>query len=139
MAAPRVVGAAILDGHGRVLAAQRGTPPDLAGRWEFPGGKLLPGETEHDGLVRECAEELGVVVAPQEFLGEVPIPGHRWLRVWTARLVRGDPMATEHRQLRWVTAGELDDLDWLDPDRPLLVLLKGMLAGSIEAAGPVPT
>lgn len=131
MAASRVVGAAILDGRGRVLAAQRDGPADLAGRWEFPGGKLRPGEAELDGLVRECAEELGVVVAPQEFVGEVPIPGHRWLRVWTARLVYGDLTATEHRELRWVAAGELDELDWLVPDRPLLEPLKLLLTRSV--------
>ncbi|MGI8692801.1 MAG: (deoxy)nucleoside triphosphate pyrophosphohydrolase [Geodermatophilaceae bacterium] len=128
MAARCVVGAAILDGHGRVLAAQRAKPPDLAGRWEFPGGKLRPGESEHDGLVRECAEELGVTVAPQRFVGDVPIPGNRRLRVWTALIVRGEPSPIEHRELRWVTAEEIDDLDWLEPDRPLLPALKPLLS-----------
>jgi 8-oxo-dGTP diphosphatase len=127
VAAAGVVGAAILDGDGRVLAAQRAAPPELAGRWEFPGGKLHPGETEHEGLVRECVEELGVVVVPQQFVGEVPIPGDRRLRVWTARITHGEPIATEHRALRWVTAGELHDLDWLDADRPLLEPLSRIL------------
>src|SRR6266545_5054036 len=57
-----VVGAAILDG-GRLLAAQRGEPPALAGGWELPGGKVEPGESEEDALVRECREELGVEIA----------------------------------------------------------------------------
>jgi len=122
-----VVGAAILDEHGRVLVAQRGAPPELAGRWEFPGGKLHHNETEHEGLIRECAEELGVVVVPQQFVGEALIPGDRRLRVWTARIVRGELTRTEHRELRWVTAAELDHLDWLDPDRPLLEPLKKAL------------
>jgi 8-oxo-dGTP diphosphatase len=125
-----VVAAAILDGHGRVLAAQRATPVDLAGRWEFPGGKLKPGEAEHDGLVRECREELGVVVQPQAFVGEVPIPGSGRLRVWTARIVSGEPTPSEHRELRWVTADELHDLDWLEPDRPLLRRLGPLLMAS---------
>lgn len=132
MVACCVVGAAILDGHGRVLAAQRGGPAELAGRWEFPGGKLHPGESEHDGLVRECAEELGVVIVAQEFLGEVPIPGDRRLRVWTARITLGVPTPIEHRELRWVTAAELDDLDWLKPDRPLLGRLKDILIMRME-------
>lgn len=127
MAAGCVVGAAILDGHGRVLAAQRGAPADLAGRWEFPGGKLLPGENEYDGLVRECTEELGVTVQPECLVGDVPLPGDRRLRVWTARIIAGSPSLSEHQELRWVSAKELDALDWLDPDRPLLAPLKRML------------
>lgn len=130
MAAACVVAAAILDGHGRVLAAQRGGPPDLAGRWEFPGGKLQPGESEHGGLVRECAEELGVVILPLRFVGEIPVPGEARLRVWTARILSGEPVATEHRELRWVSASDLDALDWLDPDRPLLEPLIRIMSAS---------
>jgi len=139
VAALCVVAAAIIDGHGRVLVAQRGAPPALAGRWEFPGGKLDNGETEHAGLVRECAEELGVIVAPEDLLGDVPIPGGLRLRVWTAHIVRGEPTPTEHRELRWVTSGELDDLDWLEPDRPLLDPLKRLLAlrtSDLRTPGP---
>lgn len=124
-----VVGAAILDRQGRVLAAQRTAPPELAGRWEFPGGKLHPGEGELAGLVRECAEELGVTVVPDRFVGDVPIPGGRRLRVWTAYIVDGVPTSTEHAELRWVSAAELDGLDWLRPDRPLLPALTVLLDG----------
>ncbi len=132
MAAGCVVGAAILDGRGRVLAAQRDGPAELAGRWEFPGGKLLPRESEHQGLVRECAEELGVTVRPERLVGDVPIPDGRRLRVWTARILSGDLARTEHRELRWVRADELDALDWLEPDRPLLEPLRRILMMSRE-------
>ncbi|PRY51016.1 8-oxo-dGTP diphosphatase [Geodermatophilus tzadiensis] len=133
----QVVGAAIVRGD-RVLVAQRGGTGALAGRWEFPGGKVEPGEDDLAGLVRECAEEMGVAVLPQAFLGEVLLdgavaggaPGTSTLRLWSARLVQGEPVAHEHRELRWVTAGELDALDWIPADRPLLPAVRGLLTGS---------
>lgn len=122
-----VVGAAVLDGAGRVLAARRVDP---AG-WEFPGGQVEAGETEPAALARELAEELGVVAEVGERVGpEVPVTGGRWLlRVWTARITGGEPVATEHADLRWVTAAELDALDWLPADRPILAALAKVLAG----------
>jgi 8-oxo-dGTP diphosphatase len=125
-----VVGAALLDGGGRVLAAQRAQPPALAGRWEFPGGKVEPGETDEAALRRECDEELGVRVELGDRLGvDVPVQGgHGVLRVWTGRIVAGDPAAREHASLRWLAAGELDDVDWLPADRPLVEQLKSLLA-----------
>jgi 8-oxo-dGTP diphosphatase len=130
----QVVGAALVDGD-RVLVAQRsGGPYD--GCWEFPGGKVEPGEDHLAALVRECAEELGVVVAPGEFLGEVPLdgsvaggaPGASTLRVWAARLADGEPVAREHRELRWVRTADLDGLDWIAADRPLLPAVRALLA-----------
>jgi 8-oxo-dGTP diphosphatase len=126
-----VVGAALLDGAGRVLAAQRAGPPELAGRWEFPGGKVEPGEAELAALIRECAEELGVAVRLDARLGpDLPVQGGGGvLRVWTGRIVAGAPVAREHRALRWLAIGELDDVDWLPADRPLVDLLRaGRLA-----------
>jgi 8-oxo-dGTP diphosphatase len=129
----QVVGAAVVDG-GRVLVAQRsGGPYD--GRWEFPGGKLEPGESDLAALVRECQEELGVGIAPQAFLGEVLLdgsvaggaPGESTLRLWSARLESGDLVAHEHAQLRWVAGDELADLDWIDADRPLLPAVRALL------------
>ncbi|TFV68277.1 UNVERIFIED_ORG: (deoxy)nucleoside triphosphate pyrophosphohydrolase [Bacillus sp. AZ43] len=129
----QVVGAAVVD-EGRVLVAQRSGGP-FDGLWEFPGGKVEPGEPQLAALVRECREELGVTVEPGAFVGEVLLdgvvgggaPGASTLRVWTARLVEGDPVAHEHAQLRWVRAGELDALDWIPADRPLLPALRPYL------------
>ncbi len=129
----QVVGAAIVD-DGRVLVAQRSAGP-YAGLWEFPGGKVEPGEADLSALVRECAEELGVAIVPQAFVGEVlldgvvggGVPGASTLRVWWARLAGGDPVAHEHAQLRWVTAGELEALDWIPADRPLLPAVRTLL------------
>jgi 8-oxo-dGTP diphosphatase len=124
-----VVGAAILDGSGRVLAAERAEPPHLAGMWEFPGGKVEDGETDLAALVRECDEELAIAVEPGERLGgDIPLPGGTAvLRVWTARVAGGTPTAREHRSLRWLAAHELDDVPWLPADAPLLDELREVL------------
>jgi 8-oxo-dGTP diphosphatase len=126
-----VVGAAILrvaGGGWRVLAAERSHPAALAGRWEFPGGKVEAGETDPEALVRECREELGIEVAVGERIGpDLPIPGGRVLRVFACRLLDGEPVPYEHRSLRWLAAGEVSDVPWLDTNTPLLTLLEGLL------------
>ncbi|WP_373861767.1 (deoxy)nucleoside triphosphate pyrophosphohydrolase [Actinomadura hibisca] len=116
-----VVGAAIIS-DGRLLAAQRAEPPELAGGWEFPGGKVDPGEDDEDALVRECHEELGVKIALGERVGgDWPLVlGGSVLRVWTAELVDGRPQALEHLELRWLSAEELYDVDWLPGDLPIV-------------------
>jgi 8-oxo-dGTP diphosphatase len=130
----QVVGAAIVDGD-RVLVAQRsGGPYD--GCWEFPGGKVEAGESDLSALVREIEEELGVAIVPQAFLGEVLLdgvvgggaPGASTLRVWWARIGSGRPVAHEHAQIRWVGAAELEALDWIPADRPLLPAVRTLLA-----------
>jgi len=118
-----VVGAAILR-DGRVLAARRTSPPAAAGRWEFPGGKVEPGETPEAALVREVAEELRCRVEVTGWLdGEVAIGTSHTLAVALVRLVDGEPDPVEHDLVRWLAAGELGDVDWLEPDRPFLAEL----------------
>ena len=126
-----VVGAAIVAG-GRLLAAQRAEPPELAGGWEFPGGKVDPGESDEQALIRECREELGVDVRPVARLGgDVDTVGGRYvLRVWVAELVAGSPQPREHTALRWLAAHELEDVPWLAPDLPLVAALPAWLAGA---------
>jgi 8-oxo-dGTP diphosphatase len=118
-----VVGAAIYDATGRLLAAQRTRPEVYAGLWEFPGGKVEPGETPEAALVRECREELGVELEVEALVGEVDIPIGR-LRVFRARLISGDPTPGEHSALRWLEPHELDDVPWIDADRPLVDRLR---------------
>lgn len=114
-----VVGAALLD-TGRLLAARRSAPPDLAGRWELPGGKVEPGETPEAALVRELREELGVEVEVEErILGEWPLRSPYVLQVWTARLLPASPdpkPLQDHDDLRWLTRAELWNVPWLDQD-----------------------
>jgi 8-oxo-dGTP diphosphatase len=135
VAGPVVVGAAIIR-DGRVFAARRGKPPELAGRWELPGGKVEPGESETAALRRECGEELGVKVEVQGRLGpDVALPTARpggTLRVFLATLATGsvEPVAREHTALRWVGVEELAELDWLDADRELLPALAAALLRS---------
>ncbi|MEW2496924.1 (deoxy)nucleoside triphosphate pyrophosphohydrolase [Streptomyces nodosus] len=112
-----VVGAALTDA-GRLLAARRSAPPDLAGRWELPGGKVEPGETPEGALVRELREELGVTAEVVERVpGEWSLKPGYVLRVFTARLLAGFPEPLEdHDELRWLTPDEVWDVHWLDQD-----------------------
>ncbi|MFJ8580118.1 (deoxy)nucleoside triphosphate pyrophosphohydrolase [Micromonospora sp. NPDC093277] len=127
-----VVGAAIIVDN-RVLACARSAPPEVAGRWEFPGGKVEPGETDTVALVRECAEELGVRVEIGARVGrDVRMAhGRSVLRVYVARLLHGDqPKALEHSELRWLSAAELDSVPWLPADVPIVAALRPLLASS---------
>ncbi|MGR6321989.1 (deoxy)nucleoside triphosphate pyrophosphohydrolase [Micromonospora soli] len=124
-----VVGAAII-ADGRVLACARSAPPEVAGRWEFPGGKVEPGEGETAALIRECAEELGVRVEIGARVGrDVRMAhGRSVLRVYVARLLHGDqPKALEHSELRWLSAAELDTVPWLPADVPVVAALRPLL------------
>lgn len=124
-----VVAAAILDASGeRVLAARRTRPPESAGRWELPGGKVEPGESPADALVREIGEELGCLVDVLDWLpGEGPIGDAHVLRAATARITAGEPRPREHDRIRWLAAHELEDVDWLEPDRPFLAPIRHVL------------
>lgn len=126
-----VVGAAIVR-SGRLLAARRTTPPAAAGRWELPGGKVDPGESAEDALVREIGEELGCRVTVASWLdGEQRIDANHVLRAAVCRLAGDQPRAgADHDELRWLGPAELDDVDWLEPDRPFLAALRTLLLGS---------
>jgi 8-oxo-dGTP diphosphatase len=128
-----VVAGAIISGA-TLLVAQRDRPPELAGRWELPGGKVAPGETERDALARELAEELGLEagdVAVGDRLGDdVALNDTMTLRAYRVRLLRGEPRPHDHRALRWVTTAELHDVDWVPADRAWLSELDEALQGT---------
>jgi 8-oxo-dGTP diphosphatase len=127
MTEPTVVVAAALHESGRLLAARRSAPPELAGRWELPGGKVEPGEDPKRALVRELREELGIgaeLVA--RVPGEWPLKPGYVLRVWTARLLSGRPRPLEdHDDLRWLGPDEIWSVDWLDQDVPAVKAVLG--------------
>jgi 8-oxo-dGTP diphosphatase len=116
-----VVGGVVTDAAGRVLAARRVRPDG----WEFPGGKVEPGETDEQALARELREELGVEVEVGDRVGpEVLLGGDMLLRTFTARLTAGDPVAHEHAELRWLTPDQLDTVAWLPADRTVVTALR---------------
>ena len=113
-----------------MLACERSAPPEVAGRWEFPGGKVEPGESDEAALARECAEELGVRVEVGARVGpDVPLAhGRAVLRVFAATLLDGDrPRALEHASMRWLDVDELDSVPWLPADRPIVARLPTLL------------
>jgi 8-oxo-dGTP diphosphatase len=136
MAEPLIVVAAAIvavgsDSGRRVLVGQRSYPPELAGRWELPGGKVDPGESEPAALARECREELGIDIevgdraaADVSTIGVTGI-----LRVYWARIASGLPTALEHRELRWLGGEELPGVDWVSPgDREVAETIRRSLA-----------
>jgi 8-oxo-dGTP diphosphatase len=114
-----VVAAAIVR-DGLLLAARRSRPARFAGGWEFPGGKVEPGEDEPTALARECREELGVDVQVGACLGEAA-DGELRLVLYAATIVDGEPEPLEdHDELRWLRHDQLDLVDWLPIDVQLL-------------------
>jgi 8-oxo-dGTP diphosphatase len=120
--AVRVV-AAVLVRDGRVLAARRAEGKREAGLWELPGGKVEPGESDADALVRELREELGVTVSVHGPAGENEHAyAHGAVRLVALRctLVAGEPQALDHAEVRWLAADALDTVVWAPADVPLL-------------------
>jgi 8-oxo-dGTP diphosphatase len=116
----RIVTAAVIEENGRVLIARRKKGDRCEGRWEFPGGKVEPGESPESSLERELREELGIEVAVGERLcahpfrvGEAPME----LLVYRTRIVKGEIVCHDHDEVRWIAPRELDAFDLTDPDR----------------------
>ncbi|MCW2521943.1 MAG: hypothetical protein JWO63_278 [Frankiales bacterium] len=116
-----VVAAALIR-DGRVLAAQRSHPAELAGQWEFPGGKVEKGETLPMALARECQEELGLLVDVGPELARNVLPDGAVLVLFEVSLAPGspEPQRLEHQALEWVDAARLDSLAWLPANRRFL-------------------
>ena len=114
----QIVVAGALIAERSVLVAQRNRPPELAGLWELPGGKVAAGESEAAALARELTEELGVEVVVGDRLGtDVALNETTTLRAYRVTQTGGILAPNDHRALRWVTAEELDQLDWVPADR----------------------
>ena len=121
--------AAIIRNGSCVLATQR-DDGDLAGGWEFPGGKVEPGETREDALRREILEELAASVCVDEFFKTVSWGDDEYRRVmhcYLCSLPNGQFKLLEHRDARWLDRDELDSVDWLPADAEILGALKERL------------
>jgi 8-oxo-dGTP diphosphatase len=126
-----VAAAALVDGDGRVLVQQRSSGA-LKGLWEFPGGKIEPGETPAAALIRELREELGIDVeaaclAPAAFASEPLGERHLLLLLHVCRKWKGVPQPIEAAGLRWVRPIELHALPMPEPDKPLIGLLEALV------------
>jgi len=122
-----VAAAVLFDGRGRVLIAQRPAGKHLAGSWEFPGGKIEPGETRTGALARELKEELGVEIEhprPLLRLRHAYPYGEVLLDVWVVRRYRGEPRGLDGQALRWCRHAELGSAELLPADRPIVAALR---------------
>jgi 8-oxo-dGTP diphosphatase len=127
-----VVAAALIDGAGRVLVQQRAPGRSMAGLWEFPGGKVEPGETPEAALVRELAEELGIGVAeadlsPACFASAPNGDAHMLLLLYRCGTWTGEPRALDASALGWATFAELGGLPMPPADLPLIGLLERLV------------
>jgi 8-oxo-dGTP diphosphatase len=127
-----VVAAALVDRDGRLLVQRRPEGLSMAGLWEFPGGKLEPGETPEQALIRELGEELAIDVdhaclAPACFASEALGDKHLLLLLYVCRKWRGTPVAQHASALRWVRPVELHALDMPPADKPLSGLIEALI------------
>ena len=127
-----VVACALVDTDRRVLIAQRPEGKPLAGLWEFPGGKLEPGETPEAALIRELEEELGVstktaCLAPLTFASHSYESFHLLMPLFVCRKWQGVPQAREHAALKWVRPQQLRDYPMPPADLPLIAPLCDLL------------
>lgn len=122
-----VVAAIIADDRGRILIAQRPEGMRHAGKWEFPGGKVEPGEDPRHALVRECREELGCHVRAGAIYETVfhTYSSHSVLLLfYLCRIEEGKPQPLERNALSWVTPEEMEEYDLLEADRPLPAMFR---------------
>lgn len=127
-----VAAVALIDRDGRVLIAQRPPGKSMAGLWEFPGGKIDPGETPEQALVRELAEELGIeteeaCLGPFTFASHSYEKFHLLMPLYLCRVWKGIPTPREGQVLKWVEPKKLGDYPMPPADVPLVVMLRDFL------------
>ena len=127
-----VVACALIDADGRVLIAERPAGKSLAGLWEFPGGKLEPGETPESSLIRELREELGITtqaacLAPLTFASYAYDDFHLLMPLYVCRRFQGIPAPQEGQRIKWVRPAALRDYPMPPADEPLIAHLQALL------------
>lgn len=125
---PILVVAAVVERDGKVLACRRATHKSLGGFWEFPGGKVDPGESDETALVREMLEELNVQVIVGEFIEKSIAPAGDLtieLRGFWATMAANDvASSTDHDEFRWIGPADIDSLNWAPADLPIVAAVK---------------
>ncbi len=112
---------------GKIFATERGYG-EFQGKWEFPGGKIEPGETREAALVRELREELAIDVKIEKFVGTVEYDYpkfHLTMHTFLCVIANGEPILREHMSARWLSRKELADIDWLPADKDIATSLAG--------------
>jgi 8-oxo-dGTP diphosphatase len=127
-----VTACALVDPDGRVLIAQRPLGKQMGGLWEFPGGKMEPGERPEQTLIRELSEELGITVkedclAPLTFASHSYADFHLLMPLYICRRWEGMPQPTEHQAIKWVRPNELTNYPMPPADVPLVPMLRDLL------------
>ncbi|MEO1985502.1 MAG: 8-oxo-dGTP diphosphatase MutT [Martelella sp.] len=127
-----VAACALIDTDGRILLAQRPEGKTLAGLWEFPGGKVEPGETPESCLIREMEEELGITtkvacLAPLTFASHTYDDFHLLMPLFVCRRYQGIPKGQEGQAIKWVRAKDLRDYPMPPADEPLIPILQDLL------------
>jgi 8-oxo-dGTP diphosphatase len=127
-----VAAVALIDADGKVLLAERPAGKHLAGMWEFPGGKVQPGETPEAALIRELDEELGIDVvasclAPFTFASHAYPEFHLLMPLYVCRKWSGIVTAREGQRLKWVRSAQLADYPMPPADKPLVAMLRDLL------------
>jgi 8-oxo-dGTP diphosphatase len=130
-----VAACALVDADGRVLIARRPADKEMAGLWEFPGGKVDPGERPEQTLIRELKEELGIQVQ-EACLAPLTFASHRYeafqllMPLWICRKWDGEPKALEGQELAWVRPNRLRDYPMPPADEPLIPHLIDLIGSS---------
>ncbi|WP_420241889.1 8-oxo-dGTP diphosphatase MutT [Roseiterribacter gracilis] len=127
-----VAAVALIDPDGRVLLAERPAGKQLAGMWEFPGGKVDAGETLEQALIRELQEELGITVeksclAPFTFASHAYETFHLLMPLYVCRVWEGTVQPLEGQRLAWVKVGDMDSYPMPPADKPLVAMLRDLL------------
>ncbi|MGF0539695.1 8-oxo-dGTP diphosphatase MutT [Agrobacterium sp. ES01] len=127
-----VAACALIDADGRILLAQRPEGKSLAGLWEFPGGKVEPGESPEETLIRELEEELGIItkipcLAPLTFASHTYETFHLLMPLYICRRYEGIPQGREGQALKWVRSQALRDYPMPPADEPLIPFLQDLL------------